>query len=394
MLQHVPAFAGDPILSLNEAFQQDARPNKINLSIGVYADESLRLPAMAAVLEAEARLTARRDARPYLPMEGDAAFREAVRALVFGAAHPAVTQGRVATVQTIGSSGALKLGAEFIRQWLPGSEVWVSDPTWDNHRAIFESAGLAVHAYPYHDPARGVAFDAMLDTLRSLPARSVVLLHGCCHNPTGEDLDAAQWGALTALCAQRGLIPFVDLAYQGFGEGVDADAGPVRALAEAGITGFVANSLSKNMGLYGERCGALSVVCGDAGQAEHVLGQLKLAVRRSYSSPPLHAGRVAAQVLGAPELRAAWAQELDGMRQRILSMRRALHAALVQRRPAQDWSYLLRQRGMFSYTGLSAAQVDRLREEHAIYLVRSGRICLAGLNATCIGTVAQAIAGL
>ncbi|MEW6706962.1 MAG: amino acid aminotransferase [Pseudomonadota bacterium] len=393
MFQHVEPFGGDPILSLNEDFQKDPRPHKINLSIGIYFDDEGRIPVMGAVKKAEALLLAQDGPKPYLPIEGAANFRAEVQKLLFGASHEAVDSGRVATIQAVGSSGGLKVGADFIRRWFPTSEVWVSDPTWDNHRSMFEGAGIAVHTYPYYDPATGgVRFAEMLATLRTLPARSVVLLHACCHNPTGVDLTRAQWDELVPLLKERGLLPYLDLAYQGFGDGIEQDAYAVRKLAEAGVSFFIANSFSKSMSVYGERCGALSVVCPSKAEAELVLGQLKFTVRRNYSSPPIHGGQIVALVLGQAALRAQWEQELGAMRERILAMRQRLHAVISQKVPGRNFDYFLTQRGMFSYTGLSAAQVDRLREEHAVYLVRSGRICVAGLNSHNVEAAAQAMA--
>ncbi len=395
MFQHVEPYAGDPILSLNEDFQRDARPHKVNLSIGIYFDDAGRIPVLDVVREAEARLLAADGPKPYLPIEGAANFRREVQTLLFGADHPALAAGRVATLQTVGSSGGLKVGADFIARWLPGRAVWVSDPTWDNHRAMFEGAGLTVQTYPYYDPVGGgVRFEAMLEALRALPPESVVLLHGGCHNPTGVDLSAAQWAALLPLLRERRLIPYVDLAYQGFGEGLEADAAAVRALADAGLTGFVANSFSKNMSVYGERVGALSVLCADADEASRVLGQLRATVRRNYSSPPIHGGQIVATVLGDAALRGQWDGELAAMRERMLAMRRALHDALAARLPGRDFGYLLTQRGMFSYTGLSPAQVDALREQHAVYLVRSGRLCISGLNRGNVGRTAEAMAAV
>ncbi len=393
MFEHIEPYPGDPILSLNEDFQKDPRGHKVNLSIGIYFDEAGRIPVLESVKRAEARLLDAGGAKPYLPIEGAANFRTAVQALLFGAGHEAVRAGRIATIQSVGSSGGLKVGADFIARWFPGSEVWVSDPTWDNHRAMFEGAGLKVHTYPYYDAATGgLKFDAMLAALRTLPPKSIVLLHACCHNPTGVDLSAAQWDALIPVLRERRLLPYLDLAYQGFGDGIEADAYAVRALASAGIAGFVANSFSKSMSVYGERCGALSVVCPSAREAEQVLGQLKATVRRNYSSPPIHGGQIVASVLGVPELRALWEGELAAMRERILSMRRALHGVLTAKLPGRDFGYFLSQRGMFSYTGLSADQVDLLRERHAVYLVRSGRLCVAGLNPGNVQAVADAMA--
>ncbi|MBC7729426.1 MAG: aspartate/tyrosine/aromatic aminotransferase [Microbacteriaceae bacterium] len=395
MFEHIQPYAGDPIFALVDAFNADPRPGKVNLSIGIYFDEQGRLPVLPSVQAAEARILAEGGAKPYLPMEGDAACRAQVARLLLGDDHPAIAAGRVATIQTVGSSGGLKVGADFLKTWLPDSAVWVSDPTWDNHRSMFEGSGFAVNTYPYHDAATGgVRFDAMLDTLRSLPARSIVLLHACCHNPTGVDLSAAQWDALIPVLRERELLPYLDLAYQGFGEGIAEDAYAVRALADAGLTYFVANSFSKSMSLYGERCGALSAVCATAGEAALVMGQLRFTVRRIYSSPAIHAAKLVAHVLGDADLRPLWEAELAAMRERILAMRDALHARLVTLAPGRDFGYLLSQRGMFSYTGLSAVQVDQLREVHAVYLIRSGRICLAGLNSGNVERTAVAIAAV
>ncbi len=395
MFQHLDPYAGDPILSLNEAFQKDPRDYKVNLSIGIYFDDAGRIPVLDCVRQAETRLLAESGPKPYLPIEGSAAARTQVQRLLFGAGHEALAAGRVATLQTVGSSGGLKVGADFIKRWLPGSAVWVSDPTWDNHRAMFEGAGVAVHTYPYYDPASGgLRFDAMLAALQALPPRSVVLLHACCHNPTGVDLTREQWAQLLPVLRERELLPYLDLAYQGYGDGIEEDAHAVRLLASAGISFFVANSFSKSMSVYGERAGALSVVCADAAEAELVLGQLKATVRRNYSSPPIHAAGIVSLVLGDAALRASWVAEVAAMRERILAMRRSLHAVLSARRPGHDFGYFLSQRGMFSYTGLSAVQVDRLREEFGVYLVRSGRMCVAGLNSGNVERTAAAMAAV
>ena len=285
------------------------------------------------------------------------------------------------------------MGADFIKRWFPNSGVWVSDPTWDNHRSMFEGAGIAVNTYPYYDAAGGgVRFAEMLDTLNKVPAGSVVLLHACCHNPTGVDLSRAQWDELIPLLVSRGLIPYLDLAYQGFGDGIEEDAYAVRALAASGASFFIANSFSKSMSVYGERCGALSVVCPDANQAENVLGQMKFTVRRNYSSPPIHGGQIVAHVLADADLRPMWQAELAAMRMRILAMRKSLHEVISAKVPGRNFDYFLTQRGMFSYTGLSATQVDRLRDQYAVYLVRSGRICVAGLNSGNVERSAQAMA--
>ena len=395
MFQHIDAYAGDPILTLNEAFGRDTRAHKINLSIGIYFDDAGRLPVMGAVREAETAMLQGIGARPYQPMEGAANYRLAVQHLLFGPTHEAVTSARIATVQTIGGSGGLKVGGDFLKRYFPQSQVWVSDPTWDNHRAMFEGAGFQVNTYPYYDSATGgLKFDEMLAAFKTLSAHSIVLLHACCHNPTGVDLSAAQWAELIPVIRERQLLPYVDIAYQGFGDGIEQDAHAIRALADAGITFFCASSFSKSFSLYGERCGALSVVCPDAAQAERVLGQLRATVRKNYSSPPTHGGQIVARVLQTPALRAQWAAELDTMRERILAMRQRLHAVLSAKLPGRNFDCFINQRGMFSYTGLAAEQVDRLREEHAVYLVRSGRMCVAGLNSSNVEATAVAMAAV
>ena len=395
MFEHIPSFAGDPILSLNEDFQKDPRPHKINLSIGIYFDDAGRIPVMDSVRRAEAMVVAKGGPKPYLPIEGAANFRTAVQLLLFGAGHEAVGSGRIATIQSVGSSGGLKVGADFIASWFEGSQVWVSGPTWDNHRSMFEGAGLTVNTYPYYDPVTGgLKFDAMLDTLRGLPPKSIVLLHACCHNPTGVDLTRAQWDTLIPVLRERQLIPYLDLAYQGFGDGIEPDAHAARALADAGVSFFIANSFSKSMSVYGERCGALSVVCPNAREAALVLGQMKFTVRRNYSSPPIHGGQIVATVLTEPGLRENWERELGAMRERILAMRTKLHAVLATRLPGRDFDYLLTQRGMFSYTGMTPAQVDLLRDVHGVYMLRSGRICVAGLNSGNVEATALAMAAV
>jgi len=395
MFSHVPAYPGDPILSLMEDFQADPRPNKVSLSIGIYFDDDGKLPVMEAVRQAESSLLQSIGPRSYLPMEGFAPYRQAVQKLVFGAAHEAVASGRIATLQTLGGSGGLKVGGDFLKRYFPESQVWVSDPTWENHRAMFEGAGFKVNTYPYYDPATGgLRFDAMLETIRDLPKHSIVLMHASCHNPTGVDLTQEQWKRIIPVIAERELIPYVDMAYQGFGDGVDDDAFAVRALADAGVRFFCSNSFSKSFSLYGERCGGLSVVCKDKEEADRVLGQLKSAVRANYSSPPTHGARIVTQVLETPELRAKWEAELGAMRGRIKDMRQRLHAALAAKLPGRDFGYFLTQRGMFSYTGLSPEQVDRLLKERAVYLVRSGRMCIAGLSTKNVEYVAEAMAAV
>ena len=395
MFNHLDAYAGDPILSLVETFMKDSRPNKVNLGIGLYYDEDGRIPLLDLVKRTEVSLAADGLTRSYLPMEGLAAYRERVQQLIFGADREAVTTKRIATIQTIGGSGALKVGADLLKRYFPDAGVWVSDPTWDNHRSMFEGAGIKVSDYPYYDSkSGGILFPEMLAKIASLPERSIVLLHPCCHNPTGVDLSREQWQQLFPVLLEKNLIPFFDMAYQGFGVGIDEDAWVVRSFADAGGCFFLANSFSKNLSLYGERCGGLSVVCPDAAQADLVLGQLKFTVRRNYSSPPNHAGQVVARILGDSALAAEWDGEVARMRERIKIMRKSLHEVLSARCPGRDFDYFLQQKGMFSYTGLTPEQVDTLRDQHAVYLVRSGRMCVAGLNTKNVAYVAEAMAAV
>jgi len=396
VFQKVDAYAGDPILSLMERFKEDPRSDKVNLSIGLYYNEDGIIPQLKAVAEAEARLNAvPHGASLYLPMEGLNAYRNTIAPLLFGADHAVLAQKRVATIQTLGGSGALKVGADFLKKYFPDSGVWVSDPTWENHVAIFEGAGFNVATYPWFDSeTNGVRVEALLEKLNTLPARSIVLLHPCCHNPTGADLTNAQWDAVIEVLKARDLIPFLDIAYQGFGAGMEEDAYAIRAVASAGLPALVSNSFSKIFSLYGERVGGLSVVCEDAEAAGRVLGQLKATVRRIYSSPPNFGAQVVATVLGDEQLKASWLAEVEAMRKRILAMRQELVNVLKEAVPGHNFDYLLKQRGMFSYTGLSAAQVDRLREEFGVYLIASGRMCVAGLNASNVHRVAQAFAAV
>nr|WP_283946030.1 aromatic amino acid transaminase [Kosakonia sp. R1.Fl] len=396
VFQKVDAYAGDPILSLMERFKEDPRNDKVNLSIGLYYNEDGIIPRLQAVAEAEARLNAQpHGASVYLPMEGLNSYRDAIAPLLFGAEHPVLAQKRVATIQTLGGSGALKVGADFLKRYFPDSGVWVSDPTWENHVAIFEGAGFVVSTYPWYDSAtNGVRFEAFLEKLNTLAAQSIVLLHPCCHNPTGADLTHAQWDQVVEVLKARNLIPFLDIAYQGFGAGMEDDAYAIRAVARAGLPALVSNSFSKIFSLYGERVGGLSVVCDDADAASRVLGQLKATVRRNYSSPPNFGAQLVATVLGDAGLKASWLAEVEAMRTRILAMRQELVTVLKEAVPGGNFDYLLKQRGMFSYTGLSAAQVDRLREEFGIYLIASGRMCVAGLNSRNVHRVAQAFAAV
>lgn len=396
MFQKVDAYAGDPILSLMERFKEDPRSDKVNLSIGLYYNEEGIIPRLQAVAEAETRLNAQpHGASLYLPMEGLNSYRHSIAPLLFGADHPVLSQNRVATIQTLGGSGALKIGADFLKRYFPNSGVWVSDPTWENHIAIFEGAGFEVSTYPwYDDESNGVRFLALLEKLNTLPEQSIVLLHPCCHNPTGADLTHAQWDEVVGVLKSRNLIPFLDIAYQGFGAGMEEDAYAIRAIASAGMPALVSNSFSKIFSLYGERVGGLSVVCEDSEAAGRVLGQLKATVRRNYSSPPSFGAQLVATVLGDVALRALWLKEVETMRTRIQAMRQQLVQVLSETVPGGNFDYLLRQRGMFSYTGLSATQVDRLREEFGVYLIASGRMCVAGLNSRNVQRVAQAFAAV
>lgn len=392
MFEHFPRYPGDPIFSLVDRFRQDPRPEKVNLSIGLYYDDAGNVPKLASVRIAEQALQADTQACIYQPMAGAANYRQAVQEVLFGANHPKVTAKHIATAQTIGGSGALKLGSDLLKQYFPESQVWVSDPSWDNHAAIFSGSGFAVNRYPYFDAATSsVNFAGMTACLEQLPARSIVLLHPCCHNPTGVDLTPAQWDEVVRICVARELIPFCDIAYQGLGQGMDEDAYAMRAMADAGLSFFVSNSFSKTFSLYGERCGALSIVCKDAEEADRVLGQMEFTVRRSYSSPPTHGGQIVARVLLDPKLNAMWRAEVDAMRARILLMRRQLHDQVKALRPDAQCGFILSQRGMFSYSQLFAIHAQALRERFGIYLLDSGRICITGLTTGNVRRVAEAV---
>jgi aromatic-amino-acid transaminase len=385
----------DPILGLTELYNADTRPEKVNLGVGVYYDENGKVPLLECVHRAEQQLAQSAAPRAYLPIDGLPAYDRAVQRLVFGTNVPAVSDKRVITVQALGGTGGLKIGADFLRRLLPDAQVWISDPSWENHRALFENAGFAVNAYPYYDAAsHGVNFDGMCARLRSLPAGSIVVLHACCHNPTGVDLSAQQWTEVIDIVTSRDLVPFLDIAYQGFGDGLDADADAVRRFAAAGGPVFVANSFSKSFSLYGERVGALSIVAGSADEAARVLSQLKRLVRTNYSNPPTHGGKVVAAVLESTELYALWEKELGQMRNRIRDMRGALVEKIQARVPNRDFGFVVRQRGMFSYSGLTREQVVALRERHAVYAIETGRICVAALNLRNIDYVADAIAAV
>ena len=393
LFAHVEMAPRDPILGITEGYNADKNPKKVNLGVGVYYDDNGKLPLLECVKRAEQEMTQKASPRGYLPIDGLAAYDAAVQALVFGADSAAVKEKRIITVQSLGGTGGLKIGADFIRRVNPNAELWISDPSWENHRAVFEAAGFKVHTYPYYDAAtHGVKFDAMIEALRKLPAGSVVVLHACCHNPTGVDLTADQWTAVIKTVNEHGLVPFLDIAYQGFGDGLDADGAVIRRFAEAGGPVFVSNSFSKSVSLYGERVGALSIVATSAEEAARVLSQVKRVVRTNYSNPPTHGGQIVATVLSSPELREVWEKELAQMRDRIKTMRTQLVEKLKVAAPKTDFSFVAKQRGMFSYSGLTKAQVHRLRDEYGIYAVDTGRICVAALNSKNIDYVADAIA--
>ena len=383
----------DPILGVTEAFNADPNPNKVNLGVGVYYDDNGKVPLLECVRRAERHQIESAPARSYLPIDGLPEYDRAVQALVFGADSQPRKDNRVVTVQALGGTGGLKVGADFLQRINAAAQVWISQPSWENHPALFENAGFEVNAYPYYDPAtRGLDFSAMMQTLRHLPAGAIVVLHACCHNPTGVDLTSAQWGEIIETVRRLELVPFLDIAYQGFGDGIEQDAEPVRRFAATSGPLFVSNSFSKSFSLYGERVGALSVVADSSDEAARALSQLKRLVRTNYSNPPTHGGKIVASVLNTPELRSLWEDELKQMRERIRLMRQQLAEKIQARVPGADVSFVTRQRGMFSYTGLSKEAVARLREEFSVYAVDTGRICVAALNSRNIPYCAEAIA--
>jgi aromatic-amino-acid transaminase len=383
----------DPILGITEAFNADTNPAKINLGVGVYYDDNGKVPLLQCVRKAEALMIEQQAPRTYLPIDGLAAYDKAVQDLVFGADSPIIQDKRAVTVQAVGGTGALKIGADFLRRFAPeGAQVYISDPSWENHRALFESAGFVVNHYAYYDEAtHGVNFDGMLAALKAMPRGSIVLLHACCHNPTGADLSSAQWDQVIEAVTAGGLIPFLDMAYQGFGAGISEDGSVVRRFAAAGGALLVSNSFSKSFSLYGERVGALSVVAASSEEAARVLSQLKRVVRTNYSNPPMHGGKVVATVLATPELRQLWEDELAGMRVRIKEMRGEFVRKLREKAPGRDFEFVREQVGMFSYSGLTQEQVGKLRGE-SIYAVDTGRICVAALNSKNIDLVIDAVA--
>ena len=383
----------DPILGLNEQFNADANPQKVNLGVGVYFDEEGRLPLLQCVQVAEKQLSANPKPRGYLPIDGLAAYDQGVKNLVFGADSQVLKDGRVATVQAIGGTGGLKIGADFLKKISPNATVLISDPSWENHRAIFTSAGFAVDSYPYYDAAqRGINFDGMLAALQAAPAGTIVLLHACCHNPTGYDLTAAQWQQIIAVIKAGRLTPFLDMAYQGFGFGIEQDGAVIAQFVAAGLNFLVSTSFSKSFSLYGERVGALSVVCADKEETARVLSQLKICIRTNYSNPHTHGATVVATVLNTPALRQQWEDELAQMRERIKAMRVAFVEKLKAAGVQQDMSFITTQVGMFSYSGLSKDQMVRLRSEFGVYGTDTGRMCVAALNGKNIDHVCASIA--
>ena len=383
----------DPILGLNEQFAADTNPNKVNLGVGVYFDDNGKLPLLQCVQAAEKTMMEKPAARGYLPIDGIAAYDAAVKSLVFGADSEPVKSGRIATVQGIGGTGGLKIGADFLKKLNPAAKVLISDPSWENHRALFSSAGFIVESYRYYDAAtRGVDFTGMLADLNAAAPGTIILLHACCHNPTGYDITGAQWDQVIAVVRAKNLVPFLDMAYQGFGNGITEDGAVIGKFVAAGLDFFVSTSFSKSFSLYGERVGALSVLCASKEEADRVLSQLKIVIRTNYSNPPIHGGAVVAAVLGSPELRAMWEKELAAMRVRIKAMRQKLVDGLKAAGVQQDMSFITTQIGMFSYSGLTKDQMVRLRSEFGVYGTDTGRMCVAALNSKNIDYVCQAIA--
>jgi len=393
LLAQVPLAPADPILGVTEAYVKDPNPKKVNLGVGVYYDDNGKVPVLECVKRAEAERVKAQPPFSYLPIDGLAAYDRAVQELVFGKDAELIREKRVVTVQALGGTGGLKIGADFLRLVAPRSEVWISDPSWENHRQLFEAAGFTVRNYAYYDPkTRGLDFAGMKKALEVLPAGAIVVLHACCHNPTGVDLNEANWREVLAIVQRRGLIPFLDLAYQGFADGLDNDAFAARLFSSAMSPVFLSSSFSKSFSLYGERVGAFSLVTSSDEESARVLSQLKRIVRTNYSNPPTHGSQLAATVLASPELRAMWDQELGAMRDRIKRMRLDLVAKIRERSPKAEFGHVIAQRGMFSYSGLTKEQVQRLRKEYSIYAIETGRICVAALNSKNIDYVADAIA--
>ncbi|HWL29120.1 MAG TPA: amino acid aminotransferase [Burkholderiaceae bacterium] len=393
LFESVELAPRDPILGLNEQYNSDTRTGKVNLGVGVYYDDEGRIPLLQSVRKAEQARVDAHAARGYLPIEGIPGYNKGAQTLLLGADSPLIAEGRVLTAQSLGGTGALKIGADFLRRLLPQAKVVISNPSWENHRALFERAGFEVDTYPYYDATtHGLNFQAMLAALQALPEQTIVVLHACCHNPTGVDPTFEQWKQIAAVVKEKQLVPFLDIAYQGFGDGLEQDAAVVRLFADQDLTMLISSSFSKSFSLYGERVGALTLISSSKEESGRVLSQLKRVIRTNYSNPPTHGGTIVSMVLNTPELFTLWTEELAGMRNRIRSMRVQLVEKLKGHGVTQNFDFVLAQRGMFSYSGLTAPQVDRLREEFGIYAVSSGRICVAALNSGNIDYVAESIA--
>jgi aromatic-amino-acid transaminase len=390
---HIEQAPPDPIIGLTEAFNQDSNPSKVNLGVGVYQDASGKVPLLKVVREAQSRWHQEEATKSYLPIDGLSAFNSEVQKLLFGAGSQVIAESRAVTFQGLGGTGSLKIGADFLKRFLPTSEIWISSPSWENHQMLFEAAGFKVNSYPYYDAeAHGLDFNGMLESLKRLPAQSIVVLHACCHNPTGVDLSNEQWPLVIDVVRQGNLVPFLDFAYQGFGESIDADAFAVRAFAEAGIPCLIANSFSKSFALYRERVGALTITASSAEESKRVLSQVKRVIRTNYSNPPSHGAQIVAMTLADPTLRKDWEAELAEMRQRISQMREKFVARLIEKGVEQDFSFIKNQSGMFSYSGLTPEQVKSLREKYSLYIVGTGRICVAAMNDQNIDYICDAIA--
>jgi len=395
LLSSIEMAPRDPILGVTDAFNADTNPKKVNLGVGVYTNDMGKVPLLECVKRAEAQLVAAASPRGYLPIDGLATYDKLVQALVFGADSPVIAEGRAITIQALGGTGGLKIGADFIKRFSPDSEVWISNPSWENHRALFEAAGFTVKTYPYYDAAsHGVDYSGFLQALEGAAAGTVIVLHACCHNPSGVDLTDTQWTGVIEVMARRHLVPFLDLAYQGFSRSISDDGAVVRRFANTGMPLLVSNSFSKSFSLYGERIGAFNLVAASRDEAQRALSQLKRIIRTNYSNPPAHGAQIVATVLGSPELRTLWEEELAGMRDRIKVMRLSFVAKLKTRLPNHDFGFVAQQNGMFSFSGLTLPQVTRLKSEFSVYAVDSGRICVAALNTHNLDTVVEALAAV
>ena len=389
----IPSAPVDPILGLSEAFKNDPASTKINLGVGIYQDAEGRVPILESVQRATTMWTAKEETKAYLPIDGLASYNAHTQTLLFGTDNPRIKEGAITTVQTVGGSGALRVGMQFLKDFFPASHIYISSTSWGNHQVIASSVGIPVEQYPYHSAeTNGLDKDGMLETLSNAPAKSIILLHSCCHNPTGVDLDRASWQQVVEICKERALIPFIDCAYQGFAHSIEDDVYPIRLFADSGITFLVANSYAKSFSMYRERCGALSVVAGSSTEAHAITSQLKRIIRTMYSSPPSFGANVVSLILSTPELRTLWAQELETMRLRILEMRKLFANTLAETVADRDFSFIKHQQGMFSFSGLSETVVTELREKHHIYALKSGRICIAALNTQNIHYVCESIA--